>query len=78
MHDRRAFLAVVIIMLLPLSAGTQSASPSAPVSAAQTSSQTTSAAAQAKGMMMLTIFLKHDQSKTLDEINEHLKEDRLQ
>jgi hypothetical protein len=27
-----------------------------------------------KGMMMLTIFLKHDQSKTLDEINEHLKQ----
>jgi hypothetical protein len=77
MHDRRTFLAVAIIMLLPLSAGTQSASPSAPASAAQassqTSSQTTSAAAQAKGMMMLTIFLKHDQSKTLDEINEHLK-----
>ena len=28
---------------------------------------------QQKGMMMLTIFLKHDQSKTLDEINQHLK-----
>jgi hypothetical protein len=25
------------------------------------------------GMEMLTIFLRHDQSKTLDEINEHLK-----
>jgi len=24
--------------------------------------------------MMLTIFLKHDQSKTLDEINQHLKQ----
>jgi hypothetical protein len=30
--------------------------------------------AQQKGMMMLTIFLKHDQSKTLDEINQHLKQ----
>jgi hypothetical protein len=29
---------------------------------------------QQKGMMMLTIFLKHDQSKTLDEINQHLKQ----
>lgn len=26
------------------------------------------------GMMMLTIFLKHDQSKTLDQIQAHLKE----
>lgn len=25
-----------------------------------------------KGMMMLTIFLRHDETKTLDEINEHL------
>jgi hypothetical protein len=25
------------------------------------------------GMEMLTIFLRHDQAKTLDEINEHLK-----
>ena len=29
---------------------------------------------QQKGTMMLTIFLKHDQSKTLDEINQHLKQ----
>ena len=27
-----------------------------------------------KGMMMLTIFLKHDQSQTLDEIQQHLKQ----
>ena len=26
------------------------------------------------GMMMLTIFLRHDQAKTLDEINAHLKQ----
>ena len=25
------------------------------------------------GMEMLTVFLRHDQSKTLDEINDHLK-----
>lgn len=29
---------------------------------------------QAKGMMMLTIFLRHDESKTLDQINHHLSE----
>ncbi len=27
-----------------------------------------------RGMMMLTIFLRHDESKTLDEINAHLKQ----
>jgi hypothetical protein len=27
-----------------------------------------------KGVMMLTIFLRHDESKTLDQINQHLKE----
>ena len=27
-----------------------------------------------KGMMMLTIFLRHDESKTLDQINQHLRE----
>ena len=27
-----------------------------------------------QGMMMLTIFLRHDESKTLDQINEHLKQ----
>src|SRR5512140_1399329 len=29
---------------------------------------------QQKGMMMLTIFMKHDQSKTLDEINQQLRQ----
>lgn len=27
-----------------------------------------------KGTMLLTIFLRHDESKTLDEINAHLKQ----
>jgi hypothetical protein len=31
-------------------------------------------AAALKGVMMLTIFLKHDQSKILDEIEQHLKQ----
>lgn len=31
-------------------------------------------AAAPKGTMMLTIFLRHDQSKTLDQIEDHLKE----
>ena len=34
----------------------------------------TPAAAQDKGKMMLTVFLKHDQSKTLTEIKAHLEE----
>ena len=33
----------------------------------------TPAAAGAAGMEMLTIFLRHDETKTVDEINEHLK-----
>jgi hypothetical protein len=28
----------------------------------------------AKGMMMLTIFLRHDESKTLDQLNQHLQQ----
>jgi hypothetical protein len=44
---------------------TPAAAPAAP-SAAPT-------APGAKGDMLLTIFFKHDQSKTLDEINEQLK-----
>jgi hypothetical protein len=28
----------------------------------------------AKGIMMLTIFLRHDESKTLDQINQHLQQ----
>ena len=32
------------------------------------------AADSAKGMMMLSIFLRHDESKTLDQINQHLQE----
>jgi len=55
-------IAVCIFSLLaPLLAGPQS-QPNLP------------SASQQKGMMMLTIFLKHDQTKTLDEINQHLKQ----
>ena len=31
------------------------------------------AADQGKGIFLLSIFLRHDQSKTLDQINEHLR-----
>jgi hypothetical protein len=40
---------------------------------AQTPLPATNAAPQS-GSILLTIFLRHDQSKTLDEINQHLKE----
>ena len=52
----------ILFLALPLLAGPQSQ---------PTGSQS---GPEQKGMMMLTIFLKHDQSKTLDEINQHLKQ----
>jgi hypothetical protein len=45
-----------------------------PLLAAPQSQTAVQSSSQQKGMMMLTIFLKHDQSKTLDEINQHLKQ----
>jgi hypothetical protein len=44
------------------------------VSAHTAQNEAAQPAAPAKGMMMLTIFLRHNQSKTLDEINAHLKQ----
>jgi hypothetical protein len=41
--------------------------------AAQTPSSPLPSPSGGPGMEMLTIFLRHDQAKTLDEINEHLK-----
>jgi hypothetical protein len=61
MSQLRITAASVLFLLVPLLAGPQS----------QPSSQSSP---QPKGTMMLTIFLKHDQSKTLDEINQHLKQ----
>jgi hypothetical protein len=51
-----------LLLVIPILAGSQQGQPPAQSSPQQ------------KGMMMLTIFLKHDQSKTLDEINQHLKQ----
>lgn len=45
-----------------------------PPVASSTSGMSVEAASMPPGMMMLTIFLRHDQSKTLDEINAHLKQ----
>ena len=63
MSKFRFMVAVGLLVVLPVLAGSQQSQP-----AAQSNSS------QQKGMMMLTIFLKHDQSKTLDEINDHLKQ----
>lgn len=41
---------------------------------ASTQRSQASGGASQPGTMLLTIFLKHDQSKTLDEINAHLKQ----
>jgi hypothetical protein len=60
----RLIIFALSILLLALPAATQDSSQ--PASSRQESQQ--------KGMMMLTIVLKHDQSKTLDQIQQHLKE----
>jgi maltose-binding protein MalE len=60
----RLIIFALSIFLLALPAATQDSSQ--PASSHQESQQ--------KGMMMLTIVLKHDQSKTLDQIQQHLKE----
>ena len=39
----------------------------------QAQAPTTAPEQAAPGTMLLTVFLRHDQSKTLDEINAHLK-----
>jgi len=55
----------LLLLLASISmAQTQPASP-APAASPQAGAQ--------KGMMMLTIFLRHDESKTLDQINADLK-----
>ena len=61
MKLRHAPILAVIALLLCVPARTAQNEPSQP-------------AVPPKGMMMLTIFLRHDQSKTLDEINTHLKQ----
>jgi hypothetical protein len=45
----------------------------APLNAQQPSAPAPAASPANKGEMLLTIFFKHDQSKTLDEINEQLR-----
>src|SRR5271167_342742 len=53
-----------------LVAGAASAVPNAAQGQSPAPAQTISAQS---GSILLTIFLRHDQSKTVDEINEHLK-----
>jgi hypothetical protein len=43
-------------------------------SPAETAAPNSSAAALQTGAILLTIFLRHDQSKTVDQIDEHLKQ----
>jgi hypothetical protein len=42
--------------------------------AAQSAPPSTNAAVPQAGTFLLTIFLRHDESKTVDQINEHLKQ----
>jgi hypothetical protein len=57
-----AFLAGLCLAMRASPAAAQSAPPSA------------SATVPQAGSILLTIFLRHDQSKTVDQINEHLKQ----
>jgi hypothetical protein len=43
-------------------------------SPAETSAPNAGAAAPQTGAILLTVFLRHDQSKTVDQINQHLKQ----
>ena len=52
----------------------QTLSPSAQQTPAVTQTNAQASPGGEPGMMMLTIFLRHDESKTLDEINAHLKQ----
>lgn len=54
---------------LPAAAQAQAASP-----AQEQIAQAQAVPEANKGTFLLTIFLRHDQSKTVDQINEHLKE----
>ena len=58
--------AAVLIGLCPRVGSSPAAAQSAPPSA--------SAAVPQAGSFLLTIFLRHDQTKTVDQINEHLKQ----
>ncbi|HWF04491.1 MAG TPA: hypothetical protein VHA06_12440 [Candidatus Angelobacter sp.] len=62
----KIIFASILFLVCPLLNG--------PVFAAPQSQPSAQSSPQQKGMMMLTIFLEHDQSKTLDEINQHLKQ----
>jgi hypothetical protein len=60
-----------IAAVVPLAAACLATDPS--LTAAQAPSAAGTAAPQT-GAFLLTIFLRHDQTKTVDQINEHLKE----
>ena len=60
-----------------LAAALVSAFCAAPLHAQQATSVLPAANTADKGQMLLTIFFKHDQSKTLDEINEQLKRQKF-
>ena len=49
----------------------------APLNAQQTTPSAPTANTLDKGQILLTIFFKHDQSKSLDEINEQLKRQKF-
>ena len=58
----------------PRAVAQQSGAAAPPRNGALPGSNAGASSAGTSGMMMLTIFLRHDESKTLDEINAHLKQ----
>ena len=65
---------VLAFTFLFCSATTAAQQPSSEAIAKQAAGPSLTASGNPAGMMMLTIFLRHDESKTLDEINAHLKQ----
>ena len=70
MTTRPIALVLLVIVLLPWKPASAQSDSGAAAAAPATPAATQPAAGQKT--MLLTIFLRHDQSKTLDEINAHL------
>ncbi len=66
----RIGLALLLVSSAPAAGQQRSSKTDAP----RTASSSSMSPGAEPGMMMLTIFLRHDESKTLDEINAHLKQ----
>lgn len=69
----RHLIPVLFVICCALVLSVDAQQPTLPTASANQASAAASTHG-APGMMMLTIFLRHDESKTLDEINAHLRQ----